>query len=343
MQTYKKRLILYLLFLVSQSNVMPIYRSYETHLSDAVSAATGGSGTSSINGIQSIPQNPSYLAGINDLSLALGFEGVFNANSLLNFPSTRFEYLPQFAFNLPAQSYGSAGLMAFTSFQNHDQAFEYSLYNFEAIYSVKFLNAVFIGLSAGGGMGIVKNTILGGGFVYSISALYKSDYFSTGLLVRPPEILNYPVYNGIYVQERTPTRFQAGFTSYIKDWSLIFELEYIDWKNSQFMENNINVAPKLQRGFVDFLHPHLGVDIPLQWLFSLNVRLGVYTADSFDFKGINSRQILFTSGIRVFAGSNDWKNKLLIDLSYESGFLPSLFWSENHQRESLRFTLGYSI
>jgi|GEM_PF-1765544 len=340
------RLRLYLILYLAiawQGPIEAIYRPYATHLADAVSAATGASGTSSIEGISSISQNPSYLAGIKDASLSLGFEGVFNLSGFLNFPNVRFEYLPQLAFNLPAQPWGSTGLVTYTSFQNPDLTFGYTLYNFEGIYSVGFFERLYLGVSVGAAMGLVNYIVTGGGPAYSLSALYKDDFISLGILVRPPEVLNHDTYNGFRVQEQTPTRVQGGLTAFFHNWSLIVELDYVDWRSSYFMENGVDITPEFQNGFMDFLHPHIGIDIALKGLLEMNLRLGAYTADSFDFRGVNSRQILFTAGLGALAGSPEWKNKLKIDLSYESGFLPSLIWHENRQLESIRLTLEYVI
>jgi hypothetical protein len=333
----------FFVFFGAQSGLPALYRPYETHLADAVSAATGGCGGSSVESIQSISQNPSFLAGIKDASVSFGFEGVFGMNSFLNYPRVRFDYFPQIAFDMPAQSYGSTGFMTFTSFQNQDSNFAYTLYNFEGIYSARLFDVVDFGFSAGAGMAFAKDVVTGGGFTYSFSALYRNDFFSTGLLIRPGANLEHSVYNGFHVFERTPTRVQGGLTSYFKNWSLILELDYVDWRNSTFVENSMNVAPEFESGFIDFLHPHVGGDIALRGLLEMNLRFGAYTSDSFDFRGANSRQIYFTGGIRVLAGSSQWKNKLKIDLSYESGFLPALFWSENRQVESVKLTLEYVI
>ena len=114
-----------------------------------------------------------------------------------------------------------------------------------------------------------------------------------------------------------------------------FELEYIHWPGSSFLEYGVEKSPPFQKNFLGYMHPHLGFSFYIPYWPGLTFKTGFFTEDYFDHLGRNNRQILWSLGISVFPYNNLWKNRLQINFVYVSSSVFSIFWKENNQNEKI--------
>ncbi len=286
--------------------------------------------------------NPAYLADISNASVALGLD----AQTRIQRVQTEFYVAPQFipvlAWGSPLGNDGGVGLMINSPMQRLFPDSEYILYNVEAAYAHSITRSLNVGVTAGAAVGIQAQIYYATAFSWSISALYHHEQFNFGLLFRPGVTLEYnPYTSGSNVTERTPDFFKFGVSRWFGKVQVALEFEQVSWSSSSFQENGVDVAPRFEPGFLGGINPHLGFSFPIPRFPGLQFRTGVYTADFYDFAGRNDRQILWTLGLGGLAGEDFWGERLRIDFSLVSSYIPSLFWKEANQIERLQMTFEF--
>lgn len=328
-------------FLVVQP-LFSTYRPFDINHSGARVQGAGATGVSSIDSIGSLAQNPAYLADITRPSMALGLDAQTRIQSVQSQFFVAPQYVPVVAWGMPVGQNGGVGLMINSPMQRLFPDSEYILYNIEGAYAYPITRSLNVGVTAGAAVGLQAQLYYATAFSWSLSLLYHRDAFFLGLLFRPGVVLDYSPYSsGSNLTERTPDYFKLGISRSFGLVAIALDIEQVSWQSSYFKENGTNVAPRFQHGFLDGINPHLGFNFSLPYWPGLQFRTGFYTSDFYDFLGHNDRQILWTFGLGGLAGADFWGERLRIDFSLVSSFIPSFFWSEANQIEKLQVTFEF--
>ncbi|MCS6985352.1 MAG: hypothetical protein NZM25_09555 [Leptospiraceae bacterium] len=323
-------------------SVEAIYRPFDIHYPGARSAGAGATGVSSIDSLGSLPMNPAYLADIHKPAIALGLD----AQTRIQRVQAEFymapQYLPIVSWGTPLGPNGGLGLLAHSPIQRLFPDSEYILYNLEIAYAHSLMRRLNLAITGGMALGLQAQIYHAFAPCWSLAALYHHDWFDLGMSFRPGITLTYRPYpNGAVVEERTPDVLRLGLSHLWGSVRISFEIEQVSWGSSYFRENQVDITPSFEPGFLHGINPHLGLAFPLPPWPGLTFRTGMYTADFYDFLGRNDRQILLTFGIGGLAGEDIWGERLRIDFSLVSSFLPSLFWPESNRIEKLQMTFEF--
>lgn len=319
-----------------------LYRPFDINYPGARVAGAGATGVSSIDSVGSLSINPSYLADLTKPAISIGID----AQTRIQRVQTEFylapQYLPILAWGTPLGKAGGFGFLAHSPIQRLFPDSEYILYNAEVAYAHSITRSLNFGITAGAAIGLQAQIYHALAPCWSVSALYHHDFFTFGLLFRPGVQLTYnPYTTGTTLNERTPDVFRFGISKFFGKVQISFDLEQISWNSSYFRENGVDVKPNFEPGFLNGIHPHFGLTFSLPPWPGLTFRTGFYTADFYDFSGKNDRQILLTFGLGGLAGEDFWGERLRIDFSLVSSFIPSLFWKESNQIEKLQMTFEF--
>ncbi|MDH5716182.1 MAG: hypothetical protein OEZ22_00925 [Spirochaetia bacterium] len=335
-------IIFVFLFIINIYSSEGIYRPYDLNRPGARSAGAGATGTSNIESLGSVSNNPAFLAEIYKPAFALGLDAQTRITSIQTNVSLKPQYLPVVAAAFPIGYNAGMGILIYSPFQRYFPDSDFIFYNMEPAFAYTFHRNLNMAITAGPAFGMQNKEFDGWGFTYSLSLLFRSKFVDSGLLLRPGTKITYETYvTGKSAEERTPHFIKGGITYKFELIKIALEAEYTNWDYSYFKENNINLTPAFEKGFLGKINPHIGFDFALPFWQGLNLRAGIFTEDFYDFEGKNDKQILLTFGFGGLAGSNFWEERLKIDFSLISAFIPSFFWEESHQIEKFQLTFEF--
>ena len=334
-----KRHLVILCFIHLTSNLFAAYRPFDVYRAGSRALGAGGTGVSNIDSIGSVQQNPAFLAEVISWRFALGSDAQTRITRIQNSFQLRAQFLPIIAAAMPVGDNYGLGIMFHTPFQRKFLQEDYIYYNTEIGFGFPITRHLSAGVTAGIGVGL-QNIFDGYGFTYSLGLLYKTNAFDAGLFVKPGATLNYATFStGKSLEERLPDFFKAGISKRLKSVRLTFELEYVNWEGSTYIEAGVNARPAVfQSHFFGRVHPHFGASFDLPWFPGLQFRTGIMTEDFFDFNGINNRQVLMTFGLGGLGSRSVLGSQLRIDFSLVDSFIPSLIWNEANNIEKMQVT-----
>ena len=319
-----------------------VYRPYDIYRPGARAMGAGATGVSNIDSIGTIGQNPSYLADISESAFAVGLDAQTRINRIQTQVSLQPQYIPVLAWGAPITENLGGGVIIQSPFQRRFPDDNFIVYTMEAAAAYPLTRRVNIGVTGGALVGLQSDRFAAWSATWSVSALYHADSFTLGMFFRPGAELSYqPFSTGALVDEKLPDFFKFGVSTHIKKVKLAFEVEHASFAGTYFRRNGVDITPNFRRGFFGNFHPRVGADFPMPWWPGLVFRTGMFTEDFFDFSGGNERQILWTLGFGGIAGSDFWGDKLRIDFSLASSFIPSFFWTESNQIEKLQVTFEF--
>ncbi|MDH5721043.1 MAG: hypothetical protein OEZ13_10605 [Spirochaetia bacterium] len=319
-----------------------IYRPYDVYFPGARSAGAGGTSAANIDSIGMLPGNTAYLAEINHSALSLGFDAQTRITSLNTKLSIKPQYLPIIALGFPVHTNSGAGIMIYSPFQRYFPDGDFLMYNIEGAFAHTVSENLSIGVSCGVALGIQAKEYFGTGFSYGAAFLFRHNLFDAGLHIKPGATLKYkPFANGKNLKESMPHIIRAGVSKKLNSIKFSFDLQYNEYSYIYFIEDEQNLAPDFEKGFLGRINMHAGFDFLLSFWKGLHFRTGFLTDDYYDHTGKNEKQILFTLGFGGFAGSDLWEEKLKIDISLISAYLPSFFWKKSHQIEKFQATIEF--
>lgn len=331
-----------LIFILSVQSLSAVYRAYDVYRPGARAAGAAATGTANIDSVGSLAFNPAYLADISSTAVALGADAQTRIDRIQTDYNIEPQFIPVLAFGMPVKPNSGAGVMIYSPYQRRFPDADFIQYNIEGVYAFSLTRKLNIGVTMGAAMGLETERFDGWGYAFSLSALYHTENFNLGLLFRPGSTIEYSTYStGQTLSEKMPDQLKGGISGFWGPVKLTFELEYINWDNSYFIENNNDITPDFEKHYLGRVHPHIGAEFPLIFWPGLNFRTGLYTEDFFDFTGNNERQILFTAGFGGLAGADLWGERLRIDFAIISGFIPSFFYNEAHQIEKIQVTFEF--
>lgn len=326
------------------SQAFAIYRPIDVYQPGARGAGAGATGTSNIDSVEILGMNPAYAAEISTPRAALGVDAqtritrVKSDQVILLKP----QFIPMLNFAFPIMPNSGGGISVQSPFQRRFPDGNFIYYTIEGIFAHTLTRNLSAGISLGAGMGLELERFDGWGLSGSASLLYREAKWSAGLFIRPRATLVYSAYPGVdSFSETLPDIVRAAYTRDFSFVELTFGLEYVNWEAVRFNENGVNTAPVIEKGLFGRIHPHIGAMFEIPRWPGLQFRTGFFTQDFIAFDGKNDRQILFTLGLGGLAGEDFWGERLRIDFSLISSFIPSLFWEENNSVEKLQMSFEF--
>lgn len=333
-------LVFFILFIAPA--IYSYYRPYDFYVGGARAAGAGATGVSAPDSAGSMAQNPAYLSEIETSAFAIAFDAQTRITRLQTDVNIQPEFIPLLNIAWPVKPNSGAGLIIQSPFQRRFPDSRFINYNIEAAFAHSISRSLNLGVSGGPAIGIENEQYQGWGFGYSVSMLYHNEHFRAGLLVRPGTKLNYSVFStGKPVEEKLPDLYRAGISKRFNGVLLSLEVDYIDFNTSAFIHNSVATAPDFKEGYFGYLQPHIGASFSLPWWPGLIFRGGVHTENFYDYQGNNERQVLLSLGFGGLAGAELWGERLRIDFSWVSSFIPSVLFEENNQIEKAQVTFEF--
>ena len=322
--------------------IFSIYRPYDVYRPDTSSLAEGGTGVANPNNISGIVQNPAYAVSAKSSGISFALDAQTRITRLAVAVSLKPQYLPIVNLGWQLDNHSAMTIGLHSPFQRVFLNSFFLAYAWEVGYARTLMRYLDIGVSIGTMLGIEAKSFVGWGVSSSFALLSQSEYINLGLFFRLASKISYSSFSrGVVVTESTPHILRIGVS---KNWAIItitLEMEYIFWRSSSFQEFGLEMAPRFQPHFLDFLHPHLGFSFEIPQWSGINIKTGFFTEDYFDSLGNNQRQILWSMGLGGLAYSDYWNNQLEINFVYVSSSIFSLFWSENNQIEKFQISFNY--
>ncbi|RME92702.1 MAG: hypothetical protein D6767_02600 [Candidatus Hydrogenedentota bacterium] len=320
------------------------YRPIEIYYPGARSAAMGGTGTASIDSIETLGMNPAYVAEINETRASIGIDAMTRITRIKSEQAILLkpQFIPFLNVAFPIYPNSGAGISIHSPIQRRFPDQNFIFYVMEAMFGYTITRNISVGASAGAGLGVEAERYDGWGFSGSFSLLYRRPHYSAGIFYRLPTSLYYSEFpTSPDLQETMPDIFRAGIARHWKFVTITLDLEYVNWERVTFTQYGQNKTPPFASGFFGRVNPHLGAEFPIVWWPGLRFRTGFFTSDFFSFNGSNDRQILWSLGFGGLAGNVLWGDRLRIDFSLISSFIPSLFWKENNAVEKLQVSFEF--
>ncbi len=317
------------------------FRPYGTTFHGA-GAGAGNTGTSWSQDISALSYNPSFAANAIHGGAALSVLGSTRVDNFNAQKAVSASELPLLAVLMPFWSNYSTGLLIHSPFMRGYPDGSYRYYAIEPVLAVSLSRHWNAGFTAGLGVANQSDLYFGYAFSSSVSVSWTGEQFSWGALFRPGASYLLPSPISLSpIQETHPGLFRTGVAWRSKEIILALETEYTDWRNALYIENNVNLVPSMESGFLDYFTLHAGGTFPIAFWKGLLFRSGVLTENYYSADGKNDRQWLITAGLGGYAGSEFWGEKLKIDFSVVSSYLSSFFRKESHQIERVIATFEF--
>lgn len=331
------RKILSLLFLLTGVHQLEAeFRSYNIQRSGSALGA-GGTGIVATDSASNLVSNPAVAANFNEPRISTSFEALTRIQNFSADGDVAATKMPSLSMSFPLTSNTATGLLFSIPFERTYPEGNFSTYTTELLVSHTVNRHLNIGATGGLGIARQSNSFTAYSPSGSLSLAWSAENYSAGAFYRPGMKLQWNNFlEGASVEEQLPDQFHIGAARLQKWGMLALSAEYTNWRRVSFVENDSELAPDFETGFLDYITFHGGIQFHIPRWSGLLLRAGAMTDNYYDLYGKNDRQILFTAGLGGYAGSDFWGERLKLDFSIVSSYLSSFFWNESHQIEQLQ-------